>query len=82
MTEQLDTHVNINTNLNVIEKQELKKLLHKYKHVFIDNPMKPPEAILVAHVIDMGSAQPTRDKMRRLPSRWLRQNRPAATRNA
>ena len=65
---KIDRHIDSNSSFR--NKERLREVLHSYSDIFIEDPKKPPEAKLVSHVIDTKNAQPTRDKLRRLPPKW------------
>ena len=69
---QLREHVRNNDYLSEYEKDCLEDLLIEYADIFVENPKSPPKARLVSHVIDTGNSQPVKNKLRRLPTRWMR----------
>jgi len=70
LTDRIDREVDHNDNLSSKTKQSLRALLYQFQDIFIEDPKSPPQTHLVEHVIDTKNAQPTRDKLRRLPPAW------------
>ena len=70
ITDRINEEIEQNDTLDSTNKERLRDLLYRFQDRFIEDPKKPPRTHLVEHVIDTTNAQPTRDKLRRLPPSW------------
>ena len=57
-------------DLNESEREECKRLVHKYRDLFSDNTKKPKQTHLVNHRIITNDALPVKQKVRRIPAAW------------
>ena len=62
--------VNFGKNLNVEQRETIRKLIADYDDLLASNPKKPNRTNLAAHEIDTGDAKPSKVKTRRILYAW------------
>ena len=60
----------INRDLQPEERNELRNLLQEFREIFAENPKKPSHTNIGEHTINVGDAQPKKQRPRRIPPVW------------
>ena len=60
----------INPDLQPEERNELRNLLQEIREIFAENPKKPSHTNIGEHTINVGDAQPIKQRPRRIPPVW------------